>query len=156
MLEMTAAKFWAFSIPKDLESVKFRKIRFSGQIPENGPWQNKFRLGVAQIHPKLVEKTCMKARFWLPGDQNGREVSHFLLPRTGFWSSGGIARLGMNGSRNESTVRKKARKKTNFHRKFICFRKFYQFRLRVTSTYTCSSKIHMVWWDLGLQQGRFP
>ena len=33
MLEMTAAKFWAFSIPEDLESVKFWKIRFLGQIP---------------------------------------------------------------------------------------------------------------------------
>ena len=32
MLEMTAAKFWAFSIPEDMESVKFWKIQFLGQI----------------------------------------------------------------------------------------------------------------------------
>ena len=37
------------------------------------------------------------------------------------------------GSRNESIVRKKARKKSILHRKFICFGKIYQNRLRPAS-----------------------
>ena len=37
MLEMTATKLWAFSIPDDMESVKFRKIQFLDSIPVSYP-----------------------------------------------------------------------------------------------------------------------
>ena len=45
----------------------------------------------------------------------------------------------MNGSRNESIVRKKAWKKLRFDRKFICFRKIYQNRLRPASNLSSKS-----------------
>ena len=62
-----------------------------------------------------------------------------------FWSSGGQKRKariafllllelrGNSPSGNESIVRKKARKKSRVDRKFICFRKIYQNRLRPAS-----------------------
>ena len=49
-----------------------------------------------------------------PRGANGARGASFFALRAGFWSSGGIVRLGMNGSRNESTVRKMARGKINF------------------------------------------
>ena len=35
--------------------------------PGNGPWQNQFRLGVAQIDPKFVEKHARFSLLDLPG-----------------------------------------------------------------------------------------
>ena len=63
MLETTGAKLWAFWRRYDIESANFWKIRFLGQIPENGPWENQFRLRVASIYAFSSKTTHGLVRF---------------------------------------------------------------------------------------------
>ena len=85
------AQLWAaFGVPKLLKSVlkstpKIRRHWKSLLEPPglllgsrgNGPWQNQFRLGVAQIHPKFVEKHACVLNFEAPGSK--RRESDFTF-----------------------------------------------------------------------------
>ena len=62
----------------------------------NGLWQNQFRLGVASIDPKLIEKHTLFSLLDQPGQFGARAASLFELSGL-LLGSRGMARLGMNG-----------------------------------------------------------
>ena len=76
MLEMTAAKFWAFSIPEDMESVKFWKIRFLGQI-----WAKFQVLGTKYLVPSTWYQV-LGAKYLVPSAWHQVLGTKYLSPST--------------------------------------------------------------------------
>ena len=60
----------------------------SGSRWENGLWQNQFSLGVAQIHPKIVENYLCFLDFGSPGTKTAEKGLTFCPPGPVFGTPG--------------------------------------------------------------------